>query len=482
MLPGFPSFQMIRVLVICLSKQRLADQLFLAESLRTKTEVDFLFVCSVEIPSTISTRILERGFRAVLLDPSGNITEIKWKDVHISAPEKNRNLLQIRSAKWIGWTRKHLKAYAQWTTLSQIILAYRLTRRLRRLKVGAVQVIAEYRPNLVLAIGDRHGDIEAVISKTAQEKCIPIIVPYMAYSDRSSLVRQRKGNFLYSNPIHSPLYYKWVYWKHRDMILDGILYNLPYQIGVYQKFGTQPTNSWALGCGISDIICVENRSTYERYLSYGVNALKLRIIGDTSYDMLFKQYREKDAIAERLKIQYGFRDGRKTILIALPQLAEHDLIPWDSHFSDIEFIMETLSSLDQNVAVSLHPRQDRDRYAYLEEKYACSILDGRLAEWLPAADLFLATFSSTIIWAVLCGIPTVVVDFIELNSGMIKNLTSPTVVNKREVLRDTLTANLNEGRDFTQDWNTLSRDLVFDGHTVERYAKLFEELASSGVS
>lgn len=467
---------MIRILVVCLAPQRLLDQIHLAQGLVTSGDFEFLFVCSREIPAHLAKRVLASGFRAVLLYPGGIADIEAGIENGLSRPPS----AQAAGFRNGGGIRRFLKSALQWTSLSQYLLERRLSRRLLRLKAGAVRILSEYRPDVVLSFGDRHGDIEAAVAKSARERSIPVVLPYMAFSDVKSLVTQRKGNFLHANSFLSPLYYKWVCRRHPETVRDGVLFYVPFQVRALDRFGALPENPWTFGCGLSDAVCVDNLSTLERYVSYGVDPGRLHILGDTAYDSLFERHQERNFISQRLRGRYSFLPDRKIIMVALPQLAEHDLLPWDVHFREIDFIMETLAACGQNVAVSLHPKQDRARYAYLEGKYGCRLLDGRLMDWLPAADVFVATYSSTVIWAVLCGIPSVVVDFYGLDYAMFDFLTSPKVIKSHADFPQAVKSALASNPDFSRDWESLSRNFVFDGRTTERLRGLLMELASSG--
>ena len=58
-------------------------------------------------------------------------------------------------------------------------------------------------------------------------------------------------------------------------------------------------------------------------------------------------------------------------------------------------------------------------------------LKERLLSVLPIADLYIATFSSTIIWSTLCGIKTVILDFYGFNYEHFDFLHSITKINNK---------------------------------------------------
>jgi hypothetical protein len=114
-------------------------------------------------------------------------------------------------------------------------------------------------------------------------------------------------------------------------------------------------------------------------------------------------------------------------------------------------------------------------YKYLEKKFNCRILDERLSDSLPSADLFIATYSSTVTWSILCGIKTVIVDFYGFKYTMYDFLKSIRKVEEKEKFISTLENTLTENIDFSKDWEMLSKDRVFDGKTMQRYINLINE-------
>ena len=118
----------------------------------------------------------------------------------------------------------------------------------------------------------------------------------------------------------------------------------------------------------------------------------------------------------------------------------------------------------------------KEKYKFLEKKYNCLIFDENLAEVLPIADLFLATFSSTVAWSIICGIKTVIIDFYELNFKMYDFLTSVKKIDNKDAFVPELMDFLKEEVDFSKDWKLLSRDEMFDGKTTKRYIEFFNEI------
>jgi hypothetical protein len=335
--------------------------------------------------------------------------------------------------------------------------------------------------DLVFIEGDRHITLgyEPAILRICKERGIPSVIPYLVYPSEEENLAWSSNNKHIKEKCYVSRYVIESQKRFKSIQSNG-KYFYPHSLSnALYKFGTLTDNPWYMGSGKSTILCLPNQVMVEKYISKGISEKKIRLLGDISYDTLYEQYIERDCFKKGIFENYGLDYSKKCVLIALPQLAEHNILSWDVHWKEIDFLLETLKCLNISILVSLHPKMDRKKYSFIENKYDCHILDERLAEVLPVADLFVATFSSTVLWAVLCGIRTVVVDFYNLNYSMYDSLETVNIVNQKSMLRKALIHNLSEDTDFTSDWTKLSKDEVFDGKTIEKYLNLIEEITET---
>lgn len=150
-------------------------------------------------------------------------------------------------------------------------------------------------------------------------------------------------------------------------------------------------------------------------------------------------------------------------------------MPWDKHWEEIRFLCESLCGGNRDTLISLHPRMDIDKYRFIESDYNIPIAEEPLREILPTADSFVATFSSTVEWAVLCKIPTIVVDFYGHNYDMFDDYKGVVVVNDRHKFTDIL-KRIIEDNDYSEklvrfNAEKASKLSPFDGKCMERIVK-----------
>lgn len=330
--------------------------------------------------------------------------------------------------------------------------------------------------DLIFLEGDRHMNIqEPVFLKISMERQIPVILPYLVFpTEEESLIRSSKNKMIRQK------------WYTSHYILDAQKrfmgaqrnnkYYYPHAISnALYRFGVLSENPWYMGSGKITALCLPNQYMVSKYISNGIPRTKTLLLGDISYDRLFQNFIDRNKLRKKVFKKYDLDFSRKCFIIALPQLAEHDILDWDDHWDEINFLLESLTSLNINLLISLHPKMDFEKYCFLESKFNCHILEERLVDVLPMADLFLGTFTSTVFWSVLCGIKTIIVDFYNLNLSAFDFLNSVLIIKKKALFLKGVDYKLKEQTDFSADWEKLSREEVFDGRTINRYKKLIIE-------
>lgn len=337
--------------------------------------------------------------------------------------------------------------------------------------------------DILLIGGDRHitSGFEPAILRACKDLEMPAIIPYLTYiAEEEDLSRFSKRYPHYQPSFLLSNYIKKSQLKFSDQKKHELYFYRHSVSNALDKFGVLSPNPWVMGSGHSTALCLPNKHLMRHYQALGLSPNKTILVGDVSYDKLYSRCQERNENRLSLEKKYGLERNKNLIVMALPQLAEHGLLSWPDHWKEIRFLVSSTVLTDQNVLVSLHPKMLRDRYVFLEEEYNCHIVDEQLSDVLPAGDLFVATFSSTVLWAVLCGIKSVVVDFYGLNYKMYDFLDSCVKVQHRAVLQSCIVEQLEKTLDFSKDWDNLSRNEVFDGRVTKRYIDLIHSQNQKG--
>jgi hypothetical protein len=233
---------------------------------------------------------------------------------------------------------------------------------------------------------------------------------------------------------------------------------------------------WAYGGGVTDIACVYGRAIKDMQIRLGVPADKLEVTGQCSMDVLYRDWTKQ--LRSRQADGKAQSKGRATVLFAMPQFLEHGMLNEKQHTEVYDAVFRSLAAMNADIVLSLHPRADRRNYEGLAKKHGLSISDKRLIDLLPKADIFAATASSTLRWAVLMHIPTVVLDLFSIGpGGMYANGMFRLAHSVGEFIRSV--SELVERPDlrlqYVRHLAETSCDLdPFDGHNTERLRSLIE--------
>jgi hypothetical protein len=296
--------------------------------------------------------------------------------------------------------------------LESIALSRLLGAELQR----ARRICARVDPVAILLSGDRNIFLEPALMRATQERGgLGLVIPF-AYSGRDDVAYMRRNEAL--NRLDAPAQRglkRWIARRYPRQVYDSpygeVLFFTPTVTLALARAGMLPPNPWAMGGGLSDRVAVSGEDDRAASVAVGVPESKIAVTGEPSHDELHQAWRERAVLRARLCQGYALDPSRPLAIVAVPQLAEHAIVGWEQHWRDIRFLVEAVASSGASVLLSLHPKSDPEAYRFLESEFQARLLAEPLRNVLAAGDVFVATFSSTVRWAVLLGVPTVVVDF-----------------------------------------------------------------------
>ncbi len=356
-----------------------------------------------------------------------------------------------------------------------------------RLRQRAQHLLAEINPRAILLIGDRHIGLETALVMLANRMVIPsLIVPY-ALSDKEGGALYRRaasdwrhiyGMESWLNRIVARLRPGWSY-THNG---ETLLWQPPAAMLSAAFWGIMPVNPWALGGGASWVMIVESQHTKVNMANQGVPAEKIIVAGKPRYDQAAYFWQQRAETRRQVCDALRIDPAKKLLACAVPQLGEHDLLPWDQHWAETEFLFRIFSSVlpHANVVLSLHPKSDLAQYAPRAAQYGLVIAPQRYDQLIPISDLFVASYSSTVTLAIAAHIPVVIVDFFNFDYDFFDDVKGIIVLRQREELLSTLQRILAD-EDYHQQLVEGQAQAAcywarFDGKATERILDLMAEL------
>lgn len=308
--------------------------------------------------------------------------------------------------------------------------------------------------------------------KASQELNIKVILPYLYTCQKHSPILFYKSTKYYNKAFGS-LYQRYVFnkmeKKENQLFQDHFFYHA-FVLDAQNSLGMLSSNPWCLGYGLCDVVCVDSDLTIERLnKEIGYNS-KFVVTGDIVYDNLYDAYNNQEKIVSKYK-----QNDTKRVLISVAAFYETGLFSLDESRKKIEFLVESVHTFDVDILVSFHPMVDISNYSYLKDKYQCIFVDESLYEVLPTVDLLVNSVSSTINWAILCGVKSCILANMYDDSGLnqfYNQFDSVLNVYHDEDFIKGLSMMLYNEIDFTKDWEKLSRDTVFNGKVMSKYKEI----------
>lgn len=365
-------------------------------------------------------------------------------------------------------------------------LAWQVQRR--RLQLAWARLLMRrLRPDLVLLCEDNVEGTSPLFIKAAHEAGAAVAIlpntiatavePAETYWDNPDHSLER-----WSNRLAAHLYPRWVY-EHRGRRLlrlpaAGVL--------AVEWLGLAPPLPWQINSGAADAIVIESLAVERYFRRAGLPPQRLRRTGALSLDRLGAALSDAQARRARLCERLGLQPDRPLVLSALPP-NQLDVRAGHCGFEDYDALLRFwVGSLagagDWNLVLNLHPRSREEDVRPLEGP-RIRIAREPVIELIPLCDLFVASVSATIRWAIACGKPVLNFDVYRYGyddyDGVagVRTLTDPAAfadTARRLASEPELLADLARRQQAcAAEWGEL------DGRSGGRMMRLFEELAAT---
>lgn len=382
-----------------------------------------------------------------------------------------------------GWVKRLIFRHLMHSSAYAIAREWRISGKFRKKQKQALNLLGQLKTDVVLSLSDRtHDYVEGPILWASQKRGVPVVLPFVAQFDLEAAFAYRHD--AESRPLpnlslrsYLSIYKFFTYLHVKSQIYKGLFFQAPYILTAARKAGFLSSYPWWNGNGLSDVVCVDSPRTAEQFVRNRVVENKIALTGHVRYDSIYRSLSQRTALRKSLFKKYTLDDGAALLLLSVPQYAEQGYMGWDDHWLQINEIIRNASAAGENLLLSIHPRSNVQQYMYLEQRFKCRIVEEPLADIIGAADVFLASNSTTLVWSVLCGIPTV--DLKSPVRCLYEDLTSITHACKSENLAGTIKDLLSSNEiNYISDWRLLGRDLVFDGRYLHRFYSLLERSIS----
>jgi hypothetical protein len=403
------------------------------------------------------------------------------------------NPKKIESIKKISVQGK-IKKFIKHILLSKTILGkkytwFRYFREIRLFKnivketaLKTREIIENYRIALVVLAEDNIGYFTHIIVGCGKVLEIPtVIIPYtISNATEAAEYLYDYADFNSSSTLIHRIFAKknphWVYdYKGRSLLRLP-----PGAIQAIETSGFPCDQPWRLFNESSSIIAVENEHMLHYYRKEGLEENRLVLTGAIYDDILASSAKNTEENKKILIRDLCLDENKPILLCALPP----DQFPRKCEFRDYKSVinewMQVLASFrNWNVIVRPHPRQTQKEISSLES-FGIKITTQETASLVPLCDLYVASVSATIRWAIACAKPVVNYDVYQMNykdyrevKGVLNVFTNKNFA----AILNRLTKDLQYYREIQKAQQLESPSWgMLDGKSSERIFRLFDDI------
>ncbi|MBE3140706.1 MAG: glycosyltransferase [Thermoplasmata archaeon] len=272
------------------------------------------------------------------------------------------------------------------------------------------QLINEQDISLVIMPADNRYDQAAIVKAAHNEKVPVVVIPqFMASAlEWAEFVWEKREYSArsWANRFACSLFPRWGY-VHKGRRLIALPAN---QVFAREWLGIAPPLPWILHSGHADALAVESEAVRDYCIAEGLPPEKIKVTGSSTHDIISAIISKLADKRLELYADLSLPDDRPMILSALPPDSLYMGRPqceFKKYDDLIEFWCRSLAAIKSfNIVICLHPSETVQKMKYIE-RYGVKIAKKPTYELIPLCDIFVASISSTIQWAIACGKPVV---------------------------------------------------------------------------
>lgn len=343
-----------------------------------------------------------------------------------------------------------------------------------------------FRPDLVVLSEQNVEGMSSAVVRAAHETAAVVAILPNTLATASEPAQTYASNPAHavrglSNRLIARLYPRWVHEHEGRRLL-----RLP-AAGVLatQWLGLAPPLPWQINSGDADAILIESAAVWRYFARAGLPPDRLRLTGTPSADRLARGMAEARGRRAQLCERLGIDPLLPLVLTALPpnQLdVRAQTCDFGSYTDLLRDWIDTLAAAGAcNLVLSLHPRSRIDSVRPFEGP-AVRIATEPVIDLIPSCDLFAASVSATIRWAIACGKPVLNFDVYRYRYDDYSSVEGVVTVESREAFAREAQRMLSEPAHLASlarkqeaaapDWGRL------DGGAAGRILALFDEMTA----
>ena len=268
----------------------------------------------------------------------------------------------------------------------------------------------------LLVSDDRSPDILLWLIKLSKKNNIKVIlIPSGIFSGKKFVIQNRLKNFK-SFSSHNPITNKKnIYTKFKGRYVYFYKKSI---LRLYNFFNLYPLNPWISGTNVDEIF-FQSEASKEYYIKQGIENKLIKNIKLTNFktDLL-----EIINIKRKFYKKYKIKSNKKLIIFQPMTWYEHNITTYEEHYKRNFEVAKIIYNSNENkkftCLISLHPKQKKKDYIWLEKNFKFKIIDEKLFDVITLANLFIISYESdTMLWSADLKIPCIITNFFKEKSN-----------------------------------------------------------------
>jgi len=349
----------------------------------------------------------EKNYRDVFLVDSATYPKLQASDKYatahrlfhwswVIAPLRNF----VKKIPGYSFVRKGRGAFRE------ALIINREVKNLKKREEYFISLLYKLQSSTVIVPGDRGlGDQPPLLSACNKLNILTVIAPTAFSCPVEILARTRTHRKFQASKDFAQRYPDQV-WK--DVKTGRIISFFPERdTRALNKANMLPQNPKILGGSRSGLVLVDSEASKINAIDGGVACHKIVVTGNPDTDRLYSAYKEKLDRKNQLIEQYALDRVEEVVILNLPLFDDVGMSPSEESLVHKEILSE-VGLVFPSFLLSAHPRMSRDYQEHLSTQFSIKILEERLSNVLPLADVYITDqTSSTIFWAILADVPTI---------------------------------------------------------------------------
>lgn len=298
-------------------------------------------------------------------------------------------------------------------------------RTLKKRRKRFIKVLNKVKPDILILNNANGSTYSEIYINECRKRNIPSILIPFTYVFPIAPAKVVYNNKAYSVKGWRKLVMEKFFRRWLKPFRNKLLTRVPFGVALGHKLlGIEPPLPWVQDSSTCKYILAESEFLRDHYIDLGIPPEQIKLTGKPNMDYLFKLSKKSESLRAKIIKEHKFPKRKPIITVAIPPAIDvyskkQFKVEFRNHDEIFKYLVEKVSKIKtHSIILSLHPSlrnnpQDVKRYESYQKKNV-RISNRSTAEMIAASDMYIASASGTIIWALALGVAVMDYDVLGL--------------------------------------------------------------------